>query len=155
MSTHHASIRWERHPVRDGYSRNHTWALGEGLEVPASAAPSIVPPPFSDARRLDPEAAFVGSVASCHMLWFLWVAHARGYPTRRYIDNAAGILASDDAGVTRVTRIDLSPQTRFEGKAPSIEVLNDMHAQAHERCFIASSINSTITIHPTLEAQDV
>jgi len=34
----------------------------------------VVPLPMSDANAVDPEEAFVASLSSCHMLWFLWLA---------------------------------------------------------------------------------
>ena len=104
---------------------------------------------------MDPEAAFVGSVASCHMLWFLYLAHERGYIANGYVDEAVGILARDDAGRMSIARIELNPLTRFEGRQPSSEQLGDLHGEAHERCFIANSVKSAITVHPALETQGV
>ena len=74
MSQYGAEVVWERggQDFAGGhYSRAHRWRFDGGLEVAASASPQIVPLPFSDAAAVDPEEAFVASLASCHMLFFL------------------------------------------------------------------------------------
>ena len=40
----------------------------------ASASPHVVPAPWSDPAGVDPEEAFVASLSSCHMLFFLDLA---------------------------------------------------------------------------------
>ena len=74
MSDHSATITWGRGDATfsDGkYSRAHRWQFDGGISVIASASPDVVPLPFSRAYAVDPEEAFVGTLASCHMLWFL------------------------------------------------------------------------------------
>ena len=75
MSTYTATIRWTRKGDGDfakgQYSRAHEWAFDGGAVVPASASPHIVPAPWSDPAGVDPEEAFVASLSSCHMLFFV------------------------------------------------------------------------------------
>jgi organic hydroperoxide reductase OsmC/OhrA len=77
MSTAHqytATVRWERGGAMFSdrrYSRAHVWVFDGGIEVKASASPLVVRTPFSDPNAVDPEEAFVASVSSCHMLFFL------------------------------------------------------------------------------------
>jgi organic hydroperoxide reductase OsmC/OhrA len=85
--TYRAVVRWMR---QDGevftdhrYSRGHVWTFDGGVEVPASSAPSSVPPPFSRADAVDPEEAFVAALSSCHMLFFLSFAAKRGFTVDR------------------------------------------------------------------------
>ena len=79
---HRATVRWTREDgaaFTDGrYSRGHLWRFDGGLEVPASSAPSSVPLPFSRPEAVDPEEAFVASLSSCHMLFFLHLAAKDG-----------------------------------------------------------------------------
>jgi organic hydroperoxide reductase OsmC/OhrA len=82
MSTHTATIRWQNTGpafLKRHYSREHTIHFDGGVIVPGSPSPHIVPAPWSSAAAVDPEEAFVASVASCHMLWFLHVAIDAGF----------------------------------------------------------------------------
>jgi organic hydroperoxide reductase OsmC/OhrA len=87
MSNHDATIHWQ---LADGeaftdnrYSRNHSWSFDGGSVVIASASPSVVPVPMSSPAAVDPEEAFVASVSSCHMLWFLSIAAKRASSSPR------------------------------------------------------------------------
>jgi organic hydroperoxide reductase OsmC/OhrA len=50
-----------------------------GSVVAASTLPHIVPVPYSNASAADPEEAFVATVSSCHMPWFLSLATKQGW----------------------------------------------------------------------------
>ena len=80
MSQISAKITWQRNGaefIDNRYSRGHVWLFDGGVEVPASSSPHVVPVPLSVAAAVDPEEAFVASLASCHMLWFLSLAAAQ------------------------------------------------------------------------------
>jgi len=153
MAEHIAKIYWLRKneekflDVR--YSRAHKWAFDGGAEVPASSSPHVVPLPMSEASAVDPEEAFVASIASCHMLWFLSIAARRGFIIDEYLDNACGVMGKNAAGKMAITRVILSPQVRFGGERhPSPDELDALHHAAHESCYIASSVMSEILCHP-------
>src|SRR6188474_3200080 len=102
MSQHTATIRWTRTGpdfLKRQYSREHTWAFDGGLSVPASPSPSIVPAPWSNPAAMDPEEAFVASVASCHTLWFLHVACDASFVVDTYDDQAVGVMTPNERGV--------------------------------------------------------
>ncbi len=116
MSLHHATIAWQRGSAKftdNRYSRSHTWSFDGGGEVPASSSPSNVKLPYSNAAAVDPEEAFVASLSSCHMLWFLSIAAQRGFCVDRYVDAAAGVMARNAAGKLAMTRVTLHPQAQF------------------------------------------
>src|SRR5579863_2252115 len=95
MSEHSAELIWERGAARftdNRYSRVHKLRFDGGLEVSGSSSPHSVPLPYSDPAALDPEEAFVASLSSCHMLWFLSLAAGRGFRVDRYLDLAVGTL---------------------------------------------------------------
>ena len=74
MSIYHATVKWQRDQqvfTDNKYSRGHKWAFDGGTEVNASSSPDVVPLPFSVEEYVDPEEAFVASLSSCHMLFFL------------------------------------------------------------------------------------
>lgn len=155
MSSHTASLTWT---LPDGddfatnrYSRAHTWSFDGGAEVPGSPSPAVVPAPWSDAAAVDPEEAFVASVSSCHLLWFLHLARVKGYVVESYRDQAEGFLEKNNAGKPAISRIELRPATKFSGaKQPTPEALDALHHAAHEACFIANSITSKVTCTPAL-----
>lgn len=152
MSTYTAGIRWERGEQKftdNRYQRAHEWHFDGGLVVPASASPSVVPLPMSDAAAIDPEEAFVASLASCHMLWFLSIAAKRGYVIDAYADDASGVMAKNSAGRLAMTSVTLRPRVIFNGsRIPDRAALDALHHAAHQECFIAASIRSEVVIEP-------
>jgi organic hydroperoxide reductase OsmC/OhrA len=154
MSTYSARIEWRRGDQKftdNRYRRTHIWQFDGGTVVPASASPSVVPLPMSDAAAVDPEEAFVASLASCHMLWFLSMAAKRGYVVDAYVDGATGIMAKNGAGRLAMTSVTLRPAITFGGtKLPDRAALDALHHAAHGECFIAASIRSEVIIEPQL-----
>jgi len=148
MSEYSAKIVWNRQPdevfIDNKYSRGHTWEFDGGAIVAASSAPSIVPLPYSVEANVDPEEAFVASISSCHMLFFLGIAGKKRFVIDEYIDNPIGLLEKDSEGNISMTKVNLRPQVTFSGKQPSFEMLEKMHHQAHELCFIANSVKTEI-----------
>ena len=150
MSEYVATIRWQRGEqefIDDRYSRGHQWEFDGGIKVPASASPSIVPPPMSVAENVDPEEAFVASLSSCHMLFFLSLAAKRRFVIDEYTDGAVGYLGKSDDGKMVMTRVVLKPDTSWSGeKIPSQQQVQKMHHRAHELCFIANSVTSEVVL---------
>ncbi|MDB6090792.1 MAG: OsmC family protein [Gammaproteobacteria bacterium] len=149
---HRAQIRWARGDAAftdNRYSRAHSWHFDGGIEVPASSSPHVVRVPLSEEAAVDPEEAFVASIASCHMLWFLSIAAAGGFRVDEYADAADGVMGKNAAGKTAVTRVTLRPHATFSGEQrPSHAQLTQMHHKAHEECFIANSVTSDIRCEP-------
>lgn len=150
MSTHAASVQWTRQDeafTAGRYSRCHEWSFDGGAIVAASPSPQVVPAPWSDAAAVDPEEALVAAAASCHMLWFLSLAAERGFVVDRYEDEARGTLGRTARGRIGFTAIALHPRITFGGeRTPSAEEIDALHAAAHERCFIANSLNCPVHI---------
>ena len=150
MSEYVATIRWQRGEqefIDDCYSRGHQWEFDGGFTVPASASPSIVPLPMAVAENVDPEEAFVASLSSCHMLFFLSLAAKRGFIIDQYTDGAVGYLGKSDDGKMVMTRVVLKPDTSWSGeKIPSQQQVQKMHHRAHELCFIANSVTSEVVL---------
>ena len=150
MSSYSATVRWDRTAgdvFTDGrYSRAHRWSFDGGTEVPASPSPHIVPPPMSDPAGVDPEEAFIASLSSCHMLFFLDFARRAGLVVDTYLDEASGELGKDSEGRTAMTRVALHPRISWAGEAPQPEQLAELHHRAHEACFIANSVKTSVII---------
>jgi organic hydroperoxide reductase OsmC/OhrA len=148
---HRATIAWALPAgaeFRKGkYSRLHTWTFDGGVSVPASPSPSVVPAPYSDASAVDPEEAYVAAIASCHMLTFLHLASRAGFEVTRYDDEAVGTMTKNERRVSWVSRVELTPRITYQNDlAPDAEQEAALHEQAHEQCFIASSVKTEIVI---------
>ena len=151
MSDHFATIHWQRgeHAFANGrYSRKHEWRFDGGAVVPGSASPHVVRAPFSDPSAVDPEEAFVASLSSCHMLWFLSIAADRGFVVDDYDDEAVGHMRKNEDGKLVIAEVVLHPKVSFSGTQPSRERVDGMHHAAHEACFIANSVKSEIRVQP-------
>ena len=79
--------------------------------MPASSSPKVVPLPLSNANAVDPEEAFVASLSSCHMLFFLFYAAKGGFVIDRYNDEAIGEMGKNAQGVMTMLKVRLRPQT--------------------------------------------
>ena len=154
MARYSAEILWlrdEQDFLENRYSRAHCWRFDGGLEVAASSSPHVVPLPWSDAHAVDPEEAFVASLSSCHMLWFLSLAAKKGFQVDRYLDQASGVMAKNQEGRIAMTEVLLRPQVSFSGaRLPNSEQQHALHHQAHEQCFIANSVKTRVLCEPVL-----
>ena len=148
MSHYTAVIAWERNGAvftDNRYSRGHRWGFDGGIEVPASSSPRVVPLPLSVVEAVDPEEAFVAALASCHMLWFLSIAAKQGFVVENYRDEATGTMATNSEGKLAMTEVTLRPRLTFAKKSrPSAAQHQAMHHEAHEQCFIASSVKTDV-----------
>jgi len=135
--------------LKGRYPRAHTWTFDGGLTVPASAAPSVIPAPFSDPAGVDPEEAYVAAIASCHMMSFLYVAMRAGFVVERYEDDAVGAMRKNERGAIWVGAVTLRPRIDFgAGTRPTPAEVEQLHHRAHEQCFIANSVKTEITVEP-------
>lgn len=154
MAGYIAEVLWSREEqdfLDNRYSRKHVLRFDGGLEVPGSSSPHVVPVPMSDASAVDPEEAFVASLSSCHMLWFLSVAAKRKFRVDRYFDAAVGVMEKNPQGRMAMTVVTLRPEVQFSGeRLPTREQINQMHHDAHEQCFIANSVKTDVRCEPVL-----
>ena len=145
MSEHKATIKWSRGGkdfAYKTYSRDHTWVVN-GNEMPASATTAYLGNP----NRVDPEAALVAALSSCHMLTFLALAANKGFVVESYEDAAVGHLEKNAAGKLAVTRVDLHPKIVYGGgKQPSEADLDWLHDKAHRECFITNSVTTEVKV---------
>jgi organic hydroperoxide reductase OsmC/OhrA len=150
MSVYTATIRWSRDPATDfakgQYSRAHEWQFDGGVVVPASPSPHVVPAPWSDERGVDPEEAFVASLSSCHMLFFIDYARGAGWIVDAYVDEAEGLLAKRGDGKMAMTSVTLRPQIGWGGTPPDAAAIAELHHRAHRDCFIANSVTTDVTV---------
>ena len=149
---HTATVVWERgdEPFVDNrYSRRHVIRFDGGAEMPGSSSPHVMKPPLSDPSAVDPEEMFIASLSSCHMLWFLSLAARQRFRVDRYEDEAQGVMEKNAQGKVAITRVTLRPAVQFSGdKLPTREEVEHLHHEAHEECFIASSVKTEVRCEP-------
>lgn len=150
-----AHLAWERagQVFESGaFSRRHHIAFDGGQTIVASSSPHVLPVPMSDEFGIDPEEAFVASLSSCHMLWFLAIASKRKYCIERYTDSAYGVMAKNSEGRIAMTEVVLRPKVTFSGNhLPSADDYLSMHHKAHDLCFIANSVKTSVVCRPEFE----
>lgn len=152
MSNYSAIVRWQKQPeetfIDNRYSRAHQWQFDGGAVVAASSSPEVVPLPYSVEANVDPEEAFIASLSSCHMLFFLSLAAKKRWVVSRYVDHAVGVMAKNSQGKIAMTEVTLKPQIDFIGDSPTAEQIEALHHQAHELCFIANSVTADVRVAP-------
>jgi len=152
MARYEAEVIWQRgeQPFLDNrYSRRHQVRFDGGIQIPGSSSPHVVPVPMSDPAAVDPEEAFVASLSTCHMLWFLSIAVKRKFRVDAYHDKATGVMAKDGRGKLAMTVVTLHPDVRFSGeRLPTAADIDAMHHEAHEECFIANSVRTDVRCEP-------
>src|SRR4051794_12622601 len=147
MAEYTATIEWQRQGANfqdRKYSRAHRWVFDGGAVVPGSSSPHVVRVPMSDPAAVDPEEAFVASLSSCHMLWFLDLACRANFVVDEYRDVSLGTMAKNAEGKLAMTLVVLRPEVTFTGRQPTPEEFSRMHHQAHEECFIAASVKTEV-----------
>lgn len=92
----------------------------------------------------------VASLSSCHMLWYLALCAHAGVRVVSYADRAEGWMADEGLAGGQFTRVLLRPDVRIApggdlGKARAL------HHPAHEKCYIARSVNFPVEHEPAVE----
>lgn len=147
MSEHHATVAWQRTSsdfTYMTYNRAHDWRF-TAVTVAASAAKDYRGEP----ERVNPEEALVASLSSCHMLTLLAIAAKHKLVLESYDDEAVGVLEKNAEGRLAITRVTLRPRIVWAaGVTVTDEQLAKLHHDAHENCFIASSVKTVVTVEP-------
>ena len=143
---HKAIIHWEKQA--DG-QETYSWAFDNGVTIHNASHATV-----AQQGMIDPESAYVASVASCHMLSLMAMAVKQGFVVSRYHDEAIGVLEMNHENRIAVTRILLRPRISFQGNPPSESQLAALHDATSRNCFIANSIKTAVHIEPVTEAAE-
>jgi organic hydroperoxide reductase OsmC/OhrA len=140
------SIRWtgnrgDGNRRYRGYDRTWQVAVPGQAVIEASNDPRL----GGDPGKPNPETMLISALASCHMLWFLHLAHNDGVVVTGYEDEPLGHGESSASGAGRFTAATLRPLiTLAAGSDPARA--DAVHARIHEVCFIARSVNFPVRI---------
>jgi organic hydroperoxide reductase OsmC/OhrA len=102
-----------------------------------------------DPRLLNPEQLLVMAASSCQLLWFLHLAAKARIDVVEYEDRAEAEMPEDEVPV-RITRIVLRPRIVVASDASDERVVH-LCELAHERCYIANSLTSEVSLEPRVE----
>jgi len=128
------------------YGREHEITAPGKPSIPGSSDPGF----RGDAARWNPEELMVAALSACHQLWYLHLCSANGVVVQRYEDEAEGLMAEEADGGGRFVGITLRPRIAL---APGADLARAaaLHHEAHEKCFIANSVNFPVAIEPSFE----
>ncbi len=144
------SIEWQgnRGTGTSGYR-----SYGRQLELRAAGKSPIAGSAdrtfHGDADRWNPEELLVAALAQCHMLSYLHMAVRAGVVVTAYCDDAVGWMRQEGLGGA-FTEVTLRPVVTVTDIAMVDRALA-AHAEAHEYCFIANSVNFPVRIDPLVQ----
>jgi len=118
------------------YSRNHIISAPGRPPIPGSSDPLFL----GESTRWNPEQLLVAAVSACHKLWYLHLCAEAGVVVTEYEDDAEGSMAETANGSGHFTSIVLHPRVVISPTSDP-KVARQLHEGAHEKCFIANSLN--------------
>lgn len=121
----------------------------------ADGLPSLdmsAPPEFGGPEgHWSPEHLYVAAVASCLMTTFSAIAEISKLEVVDYSDNPSGHLQRGDDRLYKMNRVTLRPRV-VVADASMIEKATKLLEKAESVCLISRSVNSEITMEPTVVA---
>jgi organic hydroperoxide reductase OsmC/OhrA len=146
--SYQSRLSWEGSTAAgyDSYDRTHTVTV-----PPARAALRLSSDPAfnGDAGLANPEQLFLAAASSCQMLMFLAIAARSQVDVIAYEDEADATMPEDTKPM-RITQITLRPRVTIRSET-DLDRVRRIVSRAHERCFIANSINAEINIDAVIE----
>jgi organic hydroperoxide reductase OsmC/OhrA len=127
------------------YGRDHVITAGNKPAIPGSSDPAFL----GDATRWNPEDLLVASACACHKLWYLHLCSDAGIVVLDYRDSAEGTML-DDPQQGRFSQIVLRPHVVIRAGGDA-ELAAHLHHVAHEKCYVANSVNFPILCEPVIE----
>jgi organic hydroperoxide reductase OsmC/OhrA len=127
------------------YSRNYEIGADGKPAIPGSADPAF----RGDRARWNPEELLVASLSACHKLWYLHLAAEAGIIVTAYSDRAQGMMEIGRDGAGRFKSVVLRPTVTVAAGSDA-ERARTLHKPAHEKCFIANSVNFSVECEPEI-----
>ena len=93
----------------------------------------------------------MASLSACHKLWYLHLAAEAGIIVIGYADRAEGVMEVGRDGAGRFTSVVLRPTVTVVAGS-DMELARTLHQPAHEKCFIANSVNFPVECEPEIVA---
>jgi organic hydroperoxide reductase OsmC/OhrA len=146
--TYRTTVRWTGNQgsgtsAYRAYSRNHEIVANGKPVIVASSDPAF----HGEPGRYNPEDLLVASVSGCHMLWYLHLCAVNKVVVLGYEDNATGTMEEATGGGGHFVEVTLQPIITLTAQS-NLDTARRLHHDAHEKCFIASSLNFPVRIEP-------
>lgn len=126
---------------------------GRDHEIGADGRPALEgssDPVFrGDKTRWNPELELVAALSQCHMLSYLHVCVSAGVVVTGYDDTPYGVMAETEDGGGHFTEVVLRPRVTV-ASADMEARARELHEEASEKCFIASSVNFPVRHEPSV-----
>lgn len=147
---YHVNVEWtgNRGTGTSGYrayGRDHVIRAADKPDIPGSSDPAFL----GDAKRWNPEDLLVASASACHKLWYLHLCADAGIAVLAYVDDAEGTMRDGPQG-GQFAEIVLRPRVTIRA-GDDAERAAHLHHVAHERCYIARSVNFPIRCEPLVD----
>jgi organic hydroperoxide reductase OsmC/OhrA len=127
------------------YGRDHVARAAGKPDLPMSADQAFL----GDPARHNPEDLLVVAISSCHMLWYLHLCANAGIIVRAYEDRPIGHLIESQESGGYFESVVLRPKVTVE--CGDVQEALRLHQDAHEKCFIANSVNFPVLLEPAIE----
>lgn len=127
------------------YGRDHEVAADGRPAIEGSSDPAF----RGDKTRWNPELELLAALSQCHMLSYLHVCATNGVVVTAYEDAPYGTMAETEDGGGHFTEVVLRP-TVTVADAAMAEQAQELHHNASEKCFIASSVNFPVHHEPSV-----
>ncbi len=97
-----------------------------------------------DREKWNPEEMLLSALSSCHLLSYLHLCADAGIVVLGYTDDASGTMELESSGAGRFTSVLLRPRV-LVADGTDLAAAQALHHAAHEKCFIANSVNFPVT----------
>lgn len=131
------------------YGRSHVSQAAGRPELLGSSDPAF----RGDSSRWNPELLLVAALSQCHLLQYLHLCAVNGVTVVAYQDDASGVMAEDGEGGGRFTGVELRPIVTV-ASPDMVARAEDLHHEAGSKCFIATSVNFSVTHSPLIHVRD-
>jgi len=131
-----------------GY-RDYDRSVTISIDGKADLAASSDKPFRGDPAKWNPEDLLLAALSECHLLSYLHACVQAGVVVVAYEDEAIGTMVEDGRGAGAFTEAILRPRVTV-ADATMVEAAQAAHAQAHEWCFIANSVNFPVRHEATI-----
>ncbi len=127
------------------YARDHM--------IEAEGKPAILgssdPHFHGDKTRWNPEELLLAALSSCHKMSYLHFCAVFGIVVMDYVDHAEGTMEEDGKDGGRFTEVTLRPRITVRA-GDDLSLAHRLHHTAHEKCFIATSVNFPVLCVPEI-----
>jgi organic hydroperoxide reductase OsmC/OhrA len=100
-----------------------------------------------DKTRWNPEELLLAALSACHKMSYLHFCAVFGVVVIDYVDHAEGTMEEDGKDGGRFTEVVLKPRITVTAES-DVAMAERLHHTAHEKCFIASSVNFPVRCEP-------